>query len=80
MSDFSPTNLLDATSSITETSDVFITNLVQAGGEQTAGFFPLDLFFNVDDVLIPLAAVCCLTVCCMSCTLICIIHNKSMCD
>ena len=29
MSDFSPTNLLDATSSITETSDVFI---VQNGG------------------------------------------------
>ena len=82
MSDLSQINLLDATSSITETSDVFITNIVQSGGKQLGGFFPLDLFFDVD-FLIPVAltaVVCCLTVCSMSCTLICIIHNQSMCD
>jgi hypothetical protein len=80
MSNFNITNLVDATSSITETSDVFLYNIAQTGGDQTGGFFPLDLLFNVDDILIPLAVVCCLTVCSMSCTLICIIHNKSMCD
>jgi hypothetical protein len=79
MSDYIQNNLLDATSSITETSDVFITNIVQSGGKQLGGFFPLDLFFDVDEILIPFAVVCCLTVCCMSCTLICIIHNQSMC-
>jgi len=70
-------DLLDSLTSITETSDVFIKNIVQEGGNQSGGFFPFDLLG--DHVTFPLAVVCCLTVCSMSCTLICIIHNNSMC-
>ena len=76
MSNLSPTNLLDAISSITETSDVFL-NIPKIEEVQVGGMFPLDLLG--EHVTIPLAAVCCLTVCIMSCTLICIIHNQSMC-
>jgi len=61
--------LIDATSSITETSDVFIKNIVQDGGSLIPG----------GGITTPLAIGCCLTVCIMSCTLICIIHTQSMC-
>ena len=68
------TNILEELSSITETSDVFIKNINQDGG----GFSPFDLVSG-GGITTPLAIGCCLTVCIMSTTLICIIHNKSHC-
>jgi phosphomannomutase len=65
--------IIDSLSSITETSDVFIKDTLQVGGNQSGG----GLFG--DHITFPLAVVCCLTVCSMSCTIICIIHNNSMC-
>ena len=76
MSEITIPEIIDSLSSITETSDVFIKDALQVGGNQTGGLFG-GLFG--DHITFPLAIVCCLTVCSMSCTIICIIHNNSMC-
>ena len=66
MSDLNQIN--DITSSITETSDVFIKHVVQSGG-----MFPFDIFPDTLTIVLGL------TVLFTCCTLICIIHNKNMC-
>jgi hypothetical protein len=75
------TNILEELSSITETSDVFIKNLIQDGGDQFGDDqFGGGLFdFFGGRVTLPLASGCSLTVMIMSITLICIIHNNSHC-
>ena len=61
-------NIIDSLSSITETSDVFIKNIIQEGGDQKGG-----------DVTASMAYVCCFTVCFTFILLICILYRKSMC-
>ena len=71
MTQINTQNIIDSLSSITETSDVFVKNIIQEGGDQNGGF-GMDIERNM-------ALVCSVTVCIMTCTLICILYNKSMC-
>lgn len=70
------TNILEDLSSITETSDVFIKNIIQNGGDQDGGSM---LDFIGGRTTLPLAVVCCCTVFITCITLISIISNKSYC-